>query len=61
MATSSIFQEVRIKDKSRLHRLLHALERSQNAPAKPVVMSRPVHIMTKDEMRRAFGEPHDRV
>ncbi len=55
MATSSIFRELRPKDKRSVIKLIRALERSAASKPQPVQMSRPVHDMTPEEIRKIFG------
>ena len=55
MATSSIFTEVKAKDKRRISKLLRALERSSASKPEPVVMSRSVSTMSKEEIQKLFG------
>ena len=57
MATSSIFREIRPKDKRSISKLIKALERSEAArasKAEEVKMSRPVSDMTKEQMKKIF-------
>lgn len=58
MATSSIFREIRAKDKRSIYKLVRALERSEASKAsnaEEVKMSRPVSDMTKEQMKKLFG------
>ncbi len=61
MATSSIFKEIKPKNKRSIVRLVSALERSRVSAASDVRMSRPVSDMSKDEIRKVFGKDNDRV
>lgn len=54
MATSSIFAEARIDDKRRIANLVKALERSSTSKHEPVVITRPVGTMSKEEIRKLF-------
>ncbi len=57
MATSSIFQNVLIKDKRGIARIVNALEQSRATPAKDVAYSRPVEVIEDtDVIRRMFME-----
>ena len=55
MATSSIFNEVKAKDKKSIRRLIHALEQSKTSKAEDVSMSHPVHALTKEQIQKIFG------
>ena len=55
MATSSIFNEIKAKDRSRIMKLVRALERSSESKHEPVNMSRPVSAMSEEEIRKLFG------
>lgn len=57
MATSSIFQNILVKDKRSISRLLNALEKSKTTSAKVVDYSRPVEVIEDAEtIRKIFGE-----
>lgn len=57
MATSSIFQNIYVKDTPRIKRLVNALEQSKATPAKEVNYSRSVEIVEdKDTILKMFGE-----
>ncbi len=56
MATSSIFQNVLVKDKRSVKRLANALEYSKAAQAKEVAYSRTVEIVEDVEaIQKMFG------
>lgn len=63
MATSSIYQNILVKDKRSIRRLADALEKSQGTPAKEVAYSRSVDIVEdEDTIRKMFGvDDHDRI
>lgn len=61
MATSSIFREIRLKDKRQLNKLVRALEHSRASQSVPVQMSRPYSDMSKEQMQKLFGEKDDRI
>ena len=61
MATSSIFTEVKLKDKTRLRKLVNALERSQSSNSPQVNMSRHCSDMTPEQMKKIFGENDGRI
>lgn len=61
MATSSIFTEVKLKDKRRLQKLVCALERSHASKAVDVQMSRPCSEMSKEQMIKLFGDNDGRI
>ena len=57
MATSSIFQNVLVKDKRSVKRLADALEYSKATPAKEVAYSRTVEIVEDVEaIQKMFGD-----
>lgn len=57
MATSSIYNELRIKDKRSCENLLRTLESSKSAKVKPVVMSKKVHtVRTAEDFVKIFGD-----
>ena len=56
MATSSIFQNILVKDKRDIERLVNALEKSEQTKAKDVAYSRPVEVVEDaDIIRTIFG------
>lgn len=55
MATSSIFKDVKIKDRRHLHALVRALECSKGTKSKDVVLSKRCSDMTKEQMQEIFG------
>lgn len=55
MATSSLFTEVKAKDKKSVRRLVRALEQSKASKSEAVQMSRPVHKLTKEQIEKIFG------
>ena len=56
MATSSIFQNVLVKDRRGIQNLIGALEHSRATPAKDVVYSRPVEVVEDLEtIKKIFG------
>lgn len=56
MATSSIFEQVLLKDKKTIGRFVSALERSKETKAKRVDYSRPVeHVEDTDAIRKILG------
>ena len=61
MATSSIFQNVLVKDKRSVQRLVKALEKSKSAVEKEVSYSRSVEITDDTAMiQKMFGDiKHD--
>ena len=60
MATSSIFQNVMIKDKKSVSKFVHALEQSRTTRAKDVTYSRPVEVVEDSDMiRKMFGDQTD--
>lgn len=61
MATSSIFNEVKAKDKRSISKLVNALERSSASKHEPVVMSRSVNTMSKEEIQKLFGGDNEGV
>ena len=63
MATSSVYQNILVKDKRSIQRLADALEKSQRTPAKEVAYSRSVDIVEdEDTIRKMFGvDDHDRI
>jgi len=63
MATSSVYQNILVKDKRSIQRLVDALERSKDTPAKEVTYSRSVDIVEdEDTIRKMFGvEYHDGI
>lgn len=61
MATSSIFKDVKPRDKIAVLKLVRALERSSESRATEVVMSRPVSEMTKSEIQKLFEDNDEGV
>ena len=62
MATSSILQNVLVKDKTSIKRFVDALERSQTSSAKEVIYSRPVEIIEDpDKIQKLFGVRTDDI
>lgn len=61
MATSSIFTEVRLKDRRKLLKLVRALERSKSSVEPDVHMSRPYSDMSKEQMQKLFGDHDGRI
>ena len=55
MATSSIYKELKTKDKRSIAKLIGALERSKESAAQEVQMTRPVRDLTKEQINRIFG------
>ncbi len=56
MATSSIFEQIRAKDKKTIRKLVSAMERSRASKVPEVQMSRTPSDMTKEEIQKIFGE-----
>ncbi|WP_281680405.1 hypothetical protein [Synergistes jonesii] len=56
MATSSIYVNVRIKNKTDCKNLVTALEHAQKAQAKEVVFSRPVETLKGEKIKDLFEE-----
>lgn len=54
MATSSIFANVRIKNKTACKNLISALEKSKQTKAEEVVFSRPVETIKGDKIKEIF-------
>lgn len=61
MATSSIFTEVKLKDKRRLHKLVRALEHSESSRTPEIQLSRPCSDMSKEQMLKLFGDNDGRI
>lgn len=61
MATSSIFKDVKPRDKIAVLKLVRALERSSESRATEVTMSRPVSEMTKSEIQKLFEDNDEGV
>ncbi len=56
MATSSIYNNIKVTDKKFCRSLVNALEDSKANNGKTVVMSRPIKKMDKEQMEKIFGE-----
>lgn len=56
MATKSILKEVRFKDKHLCRGFADALEHAKGKSSKPVVISRTVTTVKKDEMNQFFKD-----
>ena len=56
MATSSIFNTVHPKDKTRIRKLVRALEHSQASKAEEVQLTRSVSDFTADQVKKIFGD-----
>ena len=54
MATNSIYNSIKVKDKATCQKLVRALETTSRESGKDVTFSRPVDKMTKDEIRKVF-------
>lgn len=61
MATSSIFKDVKPRDKTAILKLVRALERSSESHAEEIVMSRPVSEMTKSEIQKLFEDNNEGI
>ncbi|MBR1560398.1 MAG: hypothetical protein IJ646_09195 [Clostridia bacterium] len=60
MATSSIYQNIYIKDRRKIGKFVQALEQSKETPAKEVAYSRPVEeVMDPDMIRKIFEDKQD--
>lgn len=55
MATSSIYKDLRAKDKRSIAKLISALERSKESAAQEVQMTRPARDLTKEQIGKIFG------
>lgn len=55
MATSSFTTYIRIRTARECKKLIKALENSKAAPKKKVRMTKPVHEMTPEQIRKVFG------
>lgn len=56
MATSSIYNNIKVTDKKFCRSLVNALESSEEDNGKKVVMSRPAKKMNREQMEKIFGE-----
>ena len=56
MATSTILRNISIKNKAQCSKLIRALEDSSAQNREPVQMQKTVHVMTKEQIRKNFGE-----
>lgn len=56
MATSSIFHQVKIKDRQLGKALVAALEKSQQNKYKDVQIAKKVQILKGEEIRKLFGD-----
>lgn len=56
MATSSIFNNIKVTDKKFCHSLINAMEDSKENNGKKVVMSKPVEKLNKEQIEKIFGE-----
>ena len=61
MATSSISKSIRIKTNAQARKFAHALECSRVFKREPVIYSRTVSEMSREEMLKIFGDNNDRV
>lgn len=59
MATSSIFRNVKPRDKIGIRRLLRALEHSKESRTIDVQMTRSVSEFTPEQITKAFGDNND--
>ena len=55
MATKSFLKNVSLRTEKQCQAFVKALERSENQPKKANETSRPVHEMTRDQIRKVFG------
>lgn len=61
MATSSLFTNIRVKDRTRIRKLVRALERSKASKAKVVEMRRTSAEMTETQIKSIFGAVDERI
>ena len=54
MATSSIYSNVRVKNKADCRKLVFALEHAEGKKAKVVVFSRPVEVIKGEKVKDLF-------
>ena len=55
MATGSIYNNIKVSNKKFCRSLVNALEDSKENNGKPVVMTKPVHKMSKEQIEKVFG------
>lgn len=55
MATKSFLKNVDIRGKRSCHRFISALENAQNKSGNEVVISKRVHVVNKDDIKKFFG------
>lgn len=56
MATSSIYNEIKIKDDKFCKKLVRAMENSSNNRGKEVTFSKTVHELNAEQLREIFGK-----
>lgn len=56
MATSSIFHNVNVREKSLSKALITALERSKGIKSKEVYLSKKIEEVKGEDIRRLFGD-----
>lgn len=56
MATSSIYNNIKITSKKFCYSIVNAMEDSQREKGKIVKMSKPVEKLSKDQIEKIFGE-----
>lgn len=56
MATSSIYNEIKIKDKEFCRKLVNAMENCSNNKGKDVKFSKTVSELNADQLREIFGK-----
>lgn len=61
MATSSIFTNVRPKDKTSIRKLVKALEHSRTFKGKEVQITHSVSDFTPEQIQKIFGDNDERL
>lgn len=59
MATSSFTTKIQIRSRREYKKFVKALENSKAAPKKKVQMSKTIHEMTPEQIRKVFGGDND--
>lgn len=55
MATKSFLKNVSLRSTKQCQNFIRALEKSDNQTKEQTVSSKPVHEMTREQIRRVFG------
>lgn len=55
MATKSIYVDVKVRKKEDCLKLVSALEKTKSKKMKPIDYSRPVRILTPEQIKEIFG------